>query len=253
MRDTGYDEAFYEETGGWSARSAAVIVPMLIDAVRPSSVVDVGCGRGHWLAAFRRAGVADVVGLDGAYVPTSELVIDEASFRAVDLERPEQLGRGFDLALSVEVAEHLDPATATSFVGYLCSLAPVVCFSAAIPGQGGVHHVNEQWPAYWARLFATEGFEALDLLRPAVWNHPEVAFFYAQNLVLYARADRAAEVAERARVWPRPVEPLPLVHPGMVEAWDRARRARPAAPPSLRAVLRQLPGAARRAVASRRR
>lgn len=253
MTEPGYDDAFYDETAAWSASSAAVVVPMLVELVRPSSVIDVGCGRGQWLAAFQRAGVDDVLGLDGPYVPRSELAIDPESFRAVDLERPPALGRVFDLAVSVEVAEHLEPGTAGSFVGYLCSLAPVVCFSAAIPGQGGVRHVNEQWPAYWARLFADRGFEALDVLRPVVWEHPEVAFFYAQNLMLYVQAGRIAELAERAEAWPRPAAPLALVHPGMVEAWEDARRSRRAAPPSLRSLLRQLPGAVRRAAANRRR
>jgi SAM-dependent methyltransferase len=253
MTGPGYDDAFYDETAAWSSSSAAVVVPMLVELVRPASVVDVGCGRGQWLAAFRQAGVDDVLGLDGPYVPRAALAVDPASFRAVDLEHPPELGRSFDLAVSVEVAEHLDPATAASFVGYLCSLAPVVCFSAAIPGQGGVHHVNEQWPAYWAGLFADRGFEALDVLRPVLWDRPEVAFFYAQNLVLYARADVAAELAERAGAWPRPAAPLALVHPGMVEAWEDARRARRAPPPSLRSLLRQLPGAVRRAAALRRR
>src|SRR5579862_3100091 len=66
------------------------------------------------------------------------------------LDRPFNLGRSFDLAMSFEVAEHLPPDAAKGFVDSLTRLAPLVLFSAAIPFQGGVGHINEQWPEYWA-------------------------------------------------------------------------------------------------------
>ena len=94
--------------------------------------------------------------------------------------------RTFDLAMSLEVAEHLPPKSAEGFIAGLTKLAPVVLFSAAIPFQGGTNHVNEQWPQYWADLFARHGFDAIDCIRSEVWDNEEVEWWYAQNTILYA-------------------------------------------------------------------
>jgi len=99
-----------------------------------------------------------------------------------------RLGR-FDLAMSLEVAEHLPPASAPVLVDSLVSHAPVVMFSAAIPFQGGEHHVNEQWPEYWASLFHERGFWVVDCLRREIWSHPAVNWWYAQNLLLFVEAE----------------------------------------------------------------
>jgi hypothetical protein len=84
----------------------------------------------------------------------------------------------------VEVAEHLPASGAPSFVADLARLAPVVAFSAAIPGQGGEGHVNEQWPEYWERLFAASGYRVVDALRRPFWRHPDGPAYVAQNLLL---------------------------------------------------------------------
>lgn len=182
-----YDESFYDWVRLGAQKSAAVIVPLLVKLIRPQSVVDVGCGDGTWLAAFLDAGVGRIRGFDGEWVDRSRLAIPAASFRAVDLSAfqagPEER---YDLALSVECAEHLSSDSAERFVRNLCGMAPVVCFSAAVPFQGGAGHVNEQWPEYWARLFKRFGYDAVDWLRPKIWSNPEVESWYAQNLMLYA-------------------------------------------------------------------
>src|SRR5919108_2535643 len=164
-----YTEAFYECHRGGARSSAGVVVPMLIDLFGPRSVVDVGCGIGTWLAAFREHGVADVCGVDGDWVERAALEIPVERFVAADLTRPLRLDRTFDLVLSLEVAEHLPPASADTFIDSLTRLGAAIVFSAAIPLQGGVDHVNEQWPEYWVERFAARGYEAIDGLRPRIW------------------------------------------------------------------------------------
>jgi hypothetical protein len=77
--------------------------------------------------------------MDGGYVTTSPL---GERFLPHDIATPlpEHLVGRFDLAVCLEVAEHLPPERAESFIRELCDLAPVVLFSAAIPGQGGTGH-----------------------------------------------------------------------------------------------------------------
>jgi SAM-dependent methyltransferase len=184
-----YDEQFFATCENESKSSASCVVPMLLDLFAPSSVVDVGCGIGTWLEEFRRAGVANILGIDGSYVNPEQLIIPRECFLGRDLTKPLQLTPPFadrySLALSLEVAEHLPESSAATFVDSLVSLAPTIVFSAAIPHQGGTHHVNEQWPNYWARLFAARGYRTIDWLRPRLLNDPRVAYYYAQNCLFF--------------------------------------------------------------------
>jgi hypothetical protein len=118
------------------------------------------------------------------------------------------------LALSLEVAEHLPPESANSFVASLVQLAPAVLFSAAVPGQGGVQHINEQWQSFWARCFERQGYRTVDILRPRIWADSRVAFYYRQNALLYVAQDTAASLTSLPAT---PVN-LDIVHPEMLRA-----------------------------------
>jgi SAM-dependent methyltransferase len=206
---SAYGADFYAYQQAGSLSSAGVIVPAVCDLVRPSSVIDVGCGVGTWLSMFARSGVADLLGLDGGYVPRSDLQIPVERFRETDLSQPFAVPRVFDLAVSLEVAEHLPPASAQGFITSLTRLSPAVLFSAAVPHQGGWHHVNEQWPQYWAELFAHERFYPLDCLRERFWTTANVRWWYAQNIVFFLRDDHPLW-----RTHARAAAPLrALVHP----------------------------------------
>lgn len=239
---SSYDSKFFDHHHEGSLRSARAIVPIVRELVPFSSVVDVGCGTGTWLSVFAESGTGDYLGVDGPWVDPAALAIPREKFRAVDLSSPPPLGRRFDLAVSVEVAEHLPAQRAGPFVGYLASLAPVVVFSAAIPGQGGTNHVNEQWPDYWADLFNAENYACIDALRHRVWSSGEVQWWYAQNIMIYC--DRAA-LADRPRLaelaLPKGAMPARLVHPSCFQlALDRR--------PGLRTIVRETPRAIRRAI-----
>lgn len=211
-----YSECFYDEMEESSLASARVVVPMVVSLVGPRSVVDVGCGEGVWLIAFRECGVVDSVGIDGEWVRTDALKISAGSFIPKDLEKPFNLQRTFDLAVCLEVAEHLDASAAGTLVENLTNLAPVILFSAAIPFQGGSHHVNEQWPEYWEELFATRGYVPVDCIRRHIWNDTRVSFFYAQNTLLYVKkADIGAYANIGVEIEKGYGKALPLVHPRM--------------------------------------
>lgn len=176
-----YDAKFYSELRP-AQESAREVLPIVFEVLKPASVVDIGCGTGHWLAAARELGVGDILGVDGPWVDKRQLAIPVEDFMVHDLATALKLERHFDLALSLEVAEHLPPSAAKTFVQNLCQAADVVVFSAAIPGQGGRRHLNEQWPAYWADLFQKFGFACYDYLRPRIWNNPGVAWYYALKI-----------------------------------------------------------------------
>jgi SAM-dependent methyltransferase len=208
-----YVPEFFDAIAPGSLRSAHAVLPILEEAVAPRSVLDVGCGIGTWLMPWRHLGIEDVCGVDGEYVDRERLQIPAERFVAADLEQPVDLGRRFDLVMSLEVAEHLAPHAAPVFVETLTRHADVVLFSAALPQQGGENHLNEQWPEYWAALFAAHGYLVADPVRPRVWNDPAVEWWYAQNALVLVRADRLADFPALRDTLVAPGQPLAMVHP----------------------------------------
>jgi SAM-dependent methyltransferase len=209
----GYSQTYFSKINESSRRSAAAVAPLVMRLLQPKTVVDFGCGMGEWASAFESCGVTDVVGVDGPHVDVKDLAISVEDSVAADLTLPIDLGRRFDLAISLEVAEHLPESTVDQFVATLTRHAPAILFSAAIPNQGGEHHVNEQWPNYWASYFASYGFKAFDVLRHRVWNDPNVEWWYAQNILIFASGDLLNRLVEKGHTAVAPSEVLPLVHP----------------------------------------
>ena len=212
-----YDENFYRAQKDGSFAAAVTILPFVNEFVHPRTVVDVGCGVGTWLAVWQKNFAAEIFGIDGDYVDRSQLLIDEKFFHPANLEERLNLNRRFDLAMSLEVAEHLTPARADSFVEDLTRLSDVVFFSAAIPVQsGGVNHVNEQWQSYWAEKFSQRGYVVVDCIRPKVWLNDGVPHIcYRQNVFIYAKSTELYRYPELQDYYLRHRDAtiLNLVHP----------------------------------------
>lgn len=217
---TEFDQRVYEQIRRGTQASARVIVPMLLQWVRshPSmdrklSFLDVGCGEGWWSDALFDAGcTGDSIDQAAPEEWAPGIHIDE-----VDLEGEYSLRRGYDLAICLEVAEHLDAAAGDKLVFELTRAAGIIAWSAAIPAQGGHGHKNEQWPDYWAERFAAQGYAFVDPIRRAVWDDPDVEPWYAQNLLVAIPATHEQPA------------PAHLVHPAIyqtrVEERDAAWRA----------------------------
>jgi SAM-dependent methyltransferase len=207
-----YDSAFYAQQKDGSYVSASVVVPHILSLFKPSSVADFGCGVGTWLRALLDVGVTDITGVDGDYVRDELLVIPSERFVRADLTRPIDLGRTFDLVVSLEVREHLPKESAPVFVQTLTRHSKVVLFSAAIPFQGGTYHINEQWPQYWNGLFSEHGYSCVDSLRGLFWHDDRIEWWYRQNMLLFVANDTLSGFSSRS---PASVAPLDLVHPAL--------------------------------------
>jgi SAM-dependent methyltransferase len=215
VSEATYSPAWFSDRSGGASDSAGVIVPMLFELLEPERVVDVGCGRGEWVAVAQRLG-AEAIGIDGPWVDPEALRIAPQHFLARDLSKPLALEQTFDLAICVEVAEHLEPEHSSQLIDTLVALAPAIAFSAAVPGQGGSGHVNERWQDEWAAMFEARGYVALDAIRARVWSNPLVRWFYAQNLLLYVDPERVGDLEVEA-----PSLPLRVVHPRLYESSRR--------------------------------
>ncbi len=163
---------------------------MVNEAIKPKSVIDVGCGIGYWLKVWSDDfEISDLQGVEGPYVKAEMLKVPEKYVKFQDLKKPLNILKKFDLAMSLEVAEHLPKWYAHSFIESLTSLSNVILFSAAIEGQDGTYHINEQMPEYWCDIFLSKGFVPVDYIRPKIWNHVEVEWWYQQNILLFVKSD----------------------------------------------------------------
>lgn len=160
-------------------------MPLFIDLLKPKSVLDIGCGQGNWLNICMELGVDDITGIDGDYVSQSELKIPIDKFKSHDLMKPLNLERQYDLAMCLEVGEHIPDAKAETLVESLVKHSNAIVFSAAVPGQGGVNHINEQWPWYWKEKFEKHRYVQLDPFRRMLWGNPKVLIYYQTNIFLY--------------------------------------------------------------------
>jgi len=218
--------ATHDANRGGVVQSAAILMPLIYEyADRPSGMLDVGAGEGHWMRAYKhlRDGSGTICGVDveerkpgwegsdeNGWPWISQWDAengDKLPLRAGPGDPPEQTAyTKWPLALCLEVAEHVTPDAGAWLVIELCRAADVIAFSAAIPGQGGDGHVNEQWPSYWSRLFRDQSYALIDPWRDAIWNDQRIEPWYRQNLL-------CAVPLRVGHSWP---DPLAFVHP---EIW----------------------------------
>lgn len=199
MAEHVYSGGFYDYIDAGSRASARTVARLLLNELRIGSLLDVGAGHGAWAAEWMAAGVADVLAIDGDYVARDRLAIPSERFRSHDLLQPLDLGRKFDLVQSLEVAEHLPSDKADGFVETLTRHGDVVLFSAAVPHQGGEHHVNEQPLGYWRAKFAARGYQPFDFVRPRIASDAEVMPWYRFNTLIYANDAGAARLSPAVR------------------------------------------------------
>ena len=185
-------------------KSPNAVVPIINSLFKPKSVVDFGCGLGTWLKVFKDSGINKVLGLDGDWIDTTKFetsVID--NFKEVDLEKEIKLKEKFDLAISLEVAEHLHKESANIFIQNLINASDIIIFSAAVPMQGGQNHINEQPLSYWIKLFSEYGYKFNDIIRGRIWNMENVFWWYKQNMVVFSKNELNIT----------PVYPVDILHP----------------------------------------
>jgi hypothetical protein len=222
--ETPYTEAFYDKYLKGSRRSAALMLQRLAAVWRPQTVVDVGCGRGAWLAAWEPLGVETLTGLDGPWVDPAQIISRRIRFHPTDLNQPFGLAFKHDLAMSLEVAEHCRPEASESFVSSLASLADAIVFGAAYTAQPGAEHINTRPHSFWCKLFQDRGYVIFDFFRPKFWGVDKVKPWYQQNTFIYVRPDHALHAALLAH-GERPMDNpafVDAVHPWL---YDKRRGA----------------------------
>jgi hypothetical protein len=162
------------------------IMQIILPIYKPNSIIDLGCGSGSWLHTISKEyKISEFLGVDGHWIDENELLIPQTNFNAHNLQDVYTPNRKFDMAISMEVAEHLNEEYADNFVTSLVNSSDLILFSAAIPLQGGTNHVNEQPQTYWESKFSKNNYECVDIIRSRIWNLEGVRTDYKQNTFLY--------------------------------------------------------------------
>ena len=172
----------------FNTNAAEIIVPEIIRLFEPKSVIDVGCGIGSWLKVYKQNGIIEFLGIDGFHIKSKDLLIDDRFFIPTDLEtlRPDDFKK-FDICQCLEVAEHLSENAAIRFIENLTSLSDIIIFSAAVPGQTGENHKNEQPFSYWVDIFRLFNFDCYDIFREKYWSNPKIEWWYKQNMFSFIK------------------------------------------------------------------
>lgn len=192
-----------------SYKSAAKIVPHIINKIGiPTKVVDLGGGVGGWCRAFLDNGTSKVICIDHPSTPSNLLVIDQNDFIKCDFEKNIPDFIKCDLAISIEFAEHISSKKSDSIIDFLVQSAPIIVFSAAIPNQGGVNHINEQRHNFWANKFAERNFECLDIIRNDIIFDSDIEYYLRQNVFLFVdkNSNKYIELAKYEKLIPNEFE-----------------------------------------------
>lgn len=216
-----YDNTWHQMYGDMTSASARHVLGALREALLLETALDVGCGDGRWLEVWCELGGSEVTGVDGPWNDTSALRFSKDNFVVKDLSVRFDLGKRFDVVMSLEVAEHIPPESSEGFVETLTRHGDCVLFGAAIPYQGGYRHINERWQSYWAGLFEARGFIAIDPFRPIIWDKDDVHYWYKQNTLLYISRDREdmkAAIVEWMASHSVHGFPVKMVHPDRYES-----------------------------------
>lgn len=187
VNEARYPSAWHASFADVTSNSARLILSFLQNFVRLDSMLELGCGEAHWSANALSLGTQTVCAVDGPWNNKERLNVASSQYIEAEINRNFNVPGKFDMAICLEVAEHVDMNFATKTVSILSEASDVVLFGAAIPYQGGFGHINEQWPSWWNEKFLLAGFRPYDVIRPKFWNHPDIHYWYKQNTILYIR------------------------------------------------------------------
>lgn len=158
-----------------------------IRARQPDLVYDIGCGPGTYVESLLNLGV-NAHGFD-----IDERVDGKPYLSQFDFTK-NSVGPACDLAICLEVAEHIDEKYADTFVKNVVSTINsdgILIWTAAVPGQGGIGHINCQPKEYWETKFLDLGMTRCpDLEQDLIVSVQQSVFmgWFVNNLIVFKKA-----------------------------------------------------------------
>ena len=182
-----YDKDFFFSNQKEGLKMAKWFIPLLYNIFGFRSLIDLGCATGHYLFYSLKEGVSDILGIEGSPVAFSNLLVDEKYIVQHDLRRPLILDRKYDIALSIDVAEHIDKKYFDIYLKSVCDSSDLIIFSAAIPNEGGLYHVNEQSHEWWILRFKKYFFRFNKKMVDLIEQKMEENAIFGPNIMVFQR------------------------------------------------------------------
>jgi len=193
--DKAYSKKFFTRRKSLAWR-IPIVCDAIVDVLKPKSVIDVGCGNGDLVKGFLKCEIPSF-GIEG----TANMLFSSLTslIYICDLRKQHPIWylmqhmSKFDLAICFEVAEHIEPEYTDIFLDNLCQVSNRILFSAAGPGQGGLHHHNCKEKCYWGYRFKNRGYKPnfdmeqslKERWRP--WKNRKGIKAYYQNLMYFEK------------------------------------------------------------------
>lgn len=217
-----YSKKYYLRHRSLTLSSAKKIVKLLPDYFDPKYILDIGCGYGEWMLAFKdQYPSCKLTGIDGHWIKSDELICKDSDFFAADLNAGlplEIYNKNYDLISCLETITDLSEKKGKQLIYQLCKITNLCLFSSGTPIQTHGPHKNRQWQSYWHNLFEKNGFKVLDFIRPATWNDPNVGPWYSQNCFLFAKKSWLEENSKWKNLSLNQQHPINVVHPKILPA-----------------------------------
>jgi hypothetical protein len=172
MTEKVYTKEYFEKIQQEEALQAFRLERILYDLYKPRSVIDWGCANGLYLEPFMTDDGCEVLGIENASVAiemrhpdiriikadmTQSISLTPVNMQpvGVDLSAP---ANKFDMALCIEVLEHIEEKYASVAVGNICRSSDRLVVSIAREWQTGPGHLNLKPIEYWIQKFGWNGF-----------------------------------------------------------------------------------------------
>ena len=168
----------YSNTELWE-RHFGNIADRIVEFFSPKTVLDAGCANGYLVKALRARGV-DAYGVD-----ISSYAIESAdatlrpylNVQSLTDPLPKSFPNKYDLVVTIEVLEHMQPEDGAVAIKRLCSYSDTVLFSSTPYDLDNKTHVNVQQAEYWAKIFAQNSYFR-NLIQPTDFITPWAMLFH---------------------------------------------------------------------------
>ena len=147
-----YEKSYFGERMRFKNEVYPLMGNIFQEILDPKDVVDLGCGHGILMAGFS----CECVGIEASDEGFKQTKERGYEAHQIDLRLPLDLKRRFDLAVSIEVAEHLEEEYADIFVDNLISMSNRILVTASPRVERW--HYNPQPKSYWIDKFSAKGF-----------------------------------------------------------------------------------------------
>ena len=180
----------YQQSVDTNEESKSCVLAALAYLGVPDSFNDIGCGDGHLVELASLLEIPSF-GIDlncvSRRLQWGQIVKRDLTENMDGFELPKA-----HLTFSLEVGEHLPEVFADKYCQILSRYTEkILVFSAAIPGQGGSGHINEQIHKYWQVKLFNQGFGIMDEASrnlKEIWSRVAGgAWWYSQNVQVFRK------------------------------------------------------------------